>query len=134
MRSVAEMKYSSFLLTALIASSAVVPAHAQQEGATRARALEDATARFTAMDADKNGSLTAEEVSAVLAKRAEEMGREASPERAQRMFAGMDANKDGKVTLEEATAAAGTRFDEADTNKNGVIDPGEGRGPPRGTM
>ncbi|CAN5374817.1 hypothetical protein BH10PSE13_BH10PSE13_23120 [soil metagenome] len=128
------MKPASPLLTMLVAGTVLAPAHAQQGGMTRARAVEEATIRFAALDVDKDGIVTLAEVTAAAAKRAEETGRPLSPERAQRQFAGMDVDKDGKVALAEAVAAARTRFDGSDANKNGVIDPSEEHARPRGSM
>lgn len=126
------MRHAPLLLIALIAAGAVVPANAQQGGTTRARAVEQADIRFAGMDTNKDGIVTPEEVTASLAKRAEETGRPMSPERAQGLFASMDVDKDGKVTAEEARIAARNRFDGSDTNKNGVIDPSEEHARPRG--
>ncbi|MCE7798789.1 EF-hand domain-containing protein [Sphingobium sufflavum] len=126
------MNYAVPVLIAAAVSAIALPAQAQQEGATRARALEQADTRFAGLDADKDGVVTPAEVEASLARRAEESGRPVSPERAKGMFSGMDLDKDGKVTSQEARTAAGNRFDAADANKNGVIDPGEGQERQRG--
>jgi len=127
------MKPAPIFVAVLIAGTALVPAHAQQGGMTRARAVEEATIRFAAMDSDKDGVVTLAEVTAAAARRAEETGRPMSPERAQRLFDRMDGDKDGKVTLAEAVAAARSRFDGSDANKNGVIDPSEEHARPRGS-
>ncbi len=121
------MKAAFLPLALLIAGSAVVPANAQMMmgGGTRDGAVKQAATRFSEMDGDKDGVVTAADVTTFLARRAEETGRPVSPERAQSMFGNMDLDKDGKVTAQEAGYAAGARFDAMDTNKNGKIDDDE---------
>jgi Ca2+-binding EF-hand superfamily protein len=121
------MKAAILPLALLIAGVANFPAQAQMMmgGGTRDEVVKQAETRFAEMDANSDGILTSAEVSAFLAKRAEESGRPVSPDRAQAMFDRMDLDKDGKVTAKEASYAAGARFDAMDTNKNGKIDEDE---------
>lgn len=60
---------------------------------------EGATARFAALDADKNGELSTEEFSAKVAEHAEQM------------FARMDRNDDGVVTRDDRPRWGGGRHD-----------------------
>jgi hypothetical protein len=51
--------------------------------------------------------------------------REQRLERATQMFAGLDKNGDGKLTKDEVTGRMQRRFDDMDTNKDGVVDDAE---------
>jgi len=77
---------------------------------TREEMVGGADARFAALDADKDGKLSAAE-----------FGRPGGG----RMMARADADGDGVITLDEARAAAGMRFDRLDANKDGKIDKAE---------
>jgi Ca2+-binding EF-hand superfamily protein len=73
--------------------------------------------RFARIDANNDGALTREELRAAFAARAERhAGKSGKPQ-----FERMDADKDGKVTKAEALAAANERFARLDTNKDGTI-------------
>lgn len=110
--------------------------------------------RFARLDTDGNGAISREEFAAgadVRADRQAERGgerREGMGERrpgremartggprgqrdgAQRIMGGADADGDGAVTQAEFASAMLARFDAADANHNGTIEPGERR--PRG--
>lgn len=87
----------------------------------RAKLLE----RSTAMDANKDGAISVDEMEAFRqARRAE---------RRNAHFATMDADKNGAVSVEEFTAAHAERLARMDSNKDGVLDNndrehGQGRG------
>jgi len=66
--------------------------------------------RFAAMDANKDGFVTAAE-----------LGSAAGPEQAARIVARIDSNKDGKVSLAELDAMMLGMFDKADSNRDGMV-------------
>lgn len=101
---------------------------------TRAEATAQVQARFNALDTDRNGQISAAEMStareARLQKRAERRaakGKEASdrPMRGGRIGKRIDTNGDGQISLAEMTAQAMARFDRMDANKDGTIDAAE---------
>lgn len=87
---------------------------------TKAEVLARADARFTALDTNKDGQLSAEERQAGKSRRGGGRG--------ERMLRRIDTNGDGLVSRAEHRAAAEARFARMDANGNGTIDPGEHRG------
>jgi Ca2+-binding EF-hand superfamily protein len=99
--------------------------------------------RFTALDANGDGSISRDEFMAPRADGGERAGRREhrADRREHRMerrghrmtrfgargFERMDADKDGRVSLAEATAARLERFDRVDADKDGTITPEERR-------
>lgn len=83
---------------------------------------------FDRMDANKDGSVSREEMEAARAQRQQKAGepgghpgmRHMSGMRGH-MFTMADANKDGRVTLQEATQMALRHFDTADANRDGTV-------------
>lgn len=94
-------------------------------GQTKEAATAVAERAFKRLDQNSDGTFDVAEATTVLQARATQNGRDFRPRAANRTVARNDGNGDGKVSLEEFKAAALTRFDQADTNKNGVIDPNE---------
>ncbi|WP_173655786.1 EF-hand domain-containing protein [Sphingomonas turrisvirgatae] len=117
------------------------PAPAAKAPLTKTDMLARADARFTALDTNKDGQLSAQERQAGMerarAARAERRGGE-RPERgpgagrraggAERMLARIDTNGDGLISRAENRAAAEARFDRMDADKDGRIERGERRG------
>jgi hypothetical protein len=106
------MRVSLIVTAALLLAPG--PALAQKAGTTRDQFVGRAAAQFQKLDADKDGKVTADELTA---------GGKAK--RAQRMMKQDDTNGDGILTVDEMTAAAGARFDKRDANHNGTIDADE---------
>jgi Ca2+-binding EF-hand superfamily protein len=100
------MKTQFFVSAGLMAMAACVPAMAQrmQGPMTRDQYIASQKDRFTAMDANGDGVVTKDEISAQIAKR---MGNAPPPEMIDALFKRIDTDGDGKATLAEATAAAG---------------------------
>lgn len=76
--------------------------------------------RFNAADANKDGSVTREEMLAQVEKRRAE-------HRVNRMFEHLDANKDGMITENETRVMAEKRFARMDRNDSGSIEKSEMR-------
>ena len=121
---------AALALTALVAPGAAMAQKmgAPKAGSTRDEALDAAAKAFGRLDANGDGSVDTAEMTTVLQARATKNGKTFRPQAVTRQMSRNDANGDGKVTLDEYKAAAGARFDQADTNKNGKIDPEEGGG------
>ena len=66
--------------------------------------------RFTQMDSNKDGFVTAGELSAA-----------AGPDQAARLVGSLDSNKDGKVSLAELDAMMLSMFDRADADRDGIV-------------
>ena len=116
------------LLAAALPLLIVTPAFAQapQGGMPAAQTREEAEQRaqmvFEQLDANHDGSITQDEISAftkMMGDNPHIVGR------VTRMFAEADANHDGKLTAAEAKARADAAFDTADTNHDGVLSPEE---------
>jgi hypothetical protein len=112
------MTLSRFLAAVTIASLATAAAVAQGGGGmfrsadtngdgiiSHAEAVAEANARFTALDLNKDGVLTPDELSGP----------------GGRMMARADTNGDGKITRAEYLAQSEMRFARMDTNKDGQI-------------
>jgi hypothetical protein len=115
------------ILATAIALGIVAPALAQQgpQGPqTRAEFQAAQKERFASFDANKDGVVTKEELTAAITAR---MGNAPPPQMIDMAFAQLDTNGDGKATAEEADTAAMTRFDKWDTNKDGTLTPEERR-------
>lgn len=101
---------------ALAAGPASAPWFGQQE-ITKEQHLKFAEDRFNAMDANKDGKITADERAAMRAGRGMgrgasmpvEMTREQHMKFAEDRFNALDTNKDGKITAEERAAMRGGR-------------------------
>ncbi|HEY0412377.1 MAG TPA: EF-hand domain-containing protein [Allosphingosinicella sp.] len=81
---------------------------------TRAEVEQMNKDRFAAMDANKDGFVTAAE-----------LGAAAGPERAARMIERLDTDKDGKVSAAELSQRMLGMFDLADANHDGTLTPEE---------
>ncbi len=95
---------------------------------TRAEMIAEADARFTAMDTNKDGKLTADERDAAReAMRAQWRGGEGQAPRAGGGMRGGNGGGggDGVTTREESLQRAGNRFDRLDTNHDGKLDAAE---------
>jgi len=105
----------------------VVPtaASAQESGTTRQQMINRAAKRFSKLDADGNGQLTAAELADAMKARASASGKAFRPKAVDRMIRMDDTDGNGSITLKEFQNAAGARFDQLDSNKNGAIDAGE---------
>jgi Ca2+-binding EF-hand superfamily protein len=110
------------LIGAAIAALAAMPALAQQGGGgpnagpiTRAQMQQMTQQRFAQMDANHDGFVTPDEMTAA--------GGDA--QRAAAMLQRLDTNHDGKISLDEMTANQMRRFDAADANHDGVLTPEE---------
>jgi Ca2+-binding EF-hand superfamily protein len=116
------------LLIAAMPLLIVAPAFAQapQGGMPASQTKEEAEQRaqmvFDQLDANHDGSITQDEITAftkVMGDNPRIVGRVTN------MFAEADANHDGKLTAAEAKTRADAAFDAADTNHDGVLSPEE---------
>ncbi|QJU56469.1 EF-hand domain-containing protein [Sphingomonas sp. AP4-R1] len=80
--------------------------------------------RFDMMDADHDGVVTKEELTAQLTAR---MGEAPPAERVDALFKTMDTDGDGKATAAEVAASAESRFAAMDTNHDGTLSEDEFR-------
>jgi hypothetical protein len=116
------------MLAGVIALGIAAPALAQggpQGPQTRAEFQAAQKAQFAGFDANKDGSVTKEEITAAVTARME--GRTPPAQMLDMLFARLDTNGDGKATAEEADASAMSRFDAWDANKDGTLTPEERR-------
>lgn len=81
--------------------------------ATQAEAMARADQRFAALDTNRDGQLSADELKGP---------------RAARMIGRVDTDKNGKISQAEFRAAAASRFARADTDRDGTIEAGERQG------
>jgi hypothetical protein len=79
----------------------------------------NAEANFTKLDTNKDGQLNKAEFLALVPNRP------VTGSNGNALVTPLDRNKDNKVSADEYRAPMLTRFDQLDTNKNGVIDPAE---------
>ena len=99
---------------------------------TREEGLVWLQARFTEIDANRDGGVTIEELRAYYEARRPE-GRRATPEamrermqeRGAAMFRFVDANGDGRVTFDELRVMAEAAFRAADRNADGALERSE---------
>ncbi|WP_159995983.1 EF-hand domain-containing protein [Roseomonas sp. 18066] len=105
---------------------------------TEAEALNALSARFAEADANKDGGLTKDELTAFLQSQwqAHRGDRGAPPERARQametrldaIFRAADADRDGRVTMDEVRPIALALFRAADKNNDGALEVSELRG------
>lgn len=120
------MTKATFLAAAILAA-VCTPAMAQRgpQGPMTLEQYKSAQqARFAAMDANNDGAVTKEELTAQIAAR---MGDTPPPERVDMMFQMIDTNGDGKATAAEAEAAETARFAKLDADHDGILTPDERR-------
>lgn len=140
------MSFRSLSLVAVAASILSTGAWAQaaQQGQaakappTRAGLTQTIDARFAELDANKDGSLVAAEISAAQS-RALQQAASMMQQRAEAEFKRLDTNKDNQLSMTEfkamasAPRAAGTAAEmiaQIDANKDGKISAAEYRAPP----
>jgi Ca2+-binding EF-hand superfamily protein len=111
-------------LATMLASATAMAQRGPQEPVTRDAFLAMQKERFEAMDANHDGVVTKEELSAQIAAR---MGSAPPPERIDALFKTMDTDGDGKATAAEVATAAAARFDAMDSNHDGSLSPEEFR-------
>ena len=97
-----------------------MPALAQMPSGPISRAdyMARGKAQFDAADANHDGVLTKEELSAVMTA---QMGGAPSQQMVDTIFGAMDTDHDGKVAAAEAEKLRGDRFDKADANHDGTL-------------
>jgi len=86
---------------------------------SEAAALPRLAEHFDAIDANRDGQVSFEELRAFHARHRGERGKA--------FMKRLDTDGDGKVSRNEALAAAAARFDAADANKDGFLTPEEMR-------
>ncbi len=107
------------VIATALAFGMVAPVAAQQpESVTRADFQAQSRAQFAAADANHDGVLTKDELTAVLTRT---FGSAPPPEVVDGIFGELDANKDGKATAAEVEAHDMARFDQWDTNHDHVL-------------
>jgi Ca2+-binding EF-hand superfamily protein len=77
--------------------------------------------KFARWDANSDGTVTAEEVAAIIERRMERRHHRRGGGRMQRMLRRLDADRDGKVTKAEVEAGVTERFARMDLDGDGVI-------------
>ena len=108
------------MIAGALALGLVMPALAQMPPGPISRAdyMARGKAQFDAADANHDGVLTKEELSAVMTA---QMGGAASQQMVDTIFGAMDTDHDGKVAAAEAEKLRGDRFDKADANHDGTL-------------
>ena len=108
------------LAAGALALSLVMPVAAQMPKGPIARAdfMAQSKAQFAALDADKDGAITRDEMVAGMAKM---FRSDPPPQIVDRLFGAIDLDKDGKATAAEVEKHAADRFDQADANHDGVL-------------
>jgi Ca2+-binding EF-hand superfamily protein len=103
-----------------LALGLAMPAMAQMPSGpvTKADYMARGKAQFDAADANHDGVLTKEELTAVMTA---QMGSAPPQQMIDTIFAAMDTDHDGKVTAAEAEKLRGDRFDQADANHDGTL-------------
>lgn len=115
---------AALALAAIAASSPSIAQRGPQGPVTRDAYLATQKERFAGMDANHDGVVTKEELTAQIAER---MGETPPAERVDRMFGMLDTDGDGKATAAEADAAAAARFTTLDADHDGTLTPEERR-------
>lgn len=98
---------------------------AQKAGQTRAEAQAASAKKFKNLDTDGNGKGSPAELLAFMTKAAEKRGETMDQAKVDRRLKRLDTDGDGNVSATELAAEDLAKFDKADANKNGVIDPDE---------
>ena len=107
--------------TLAVAMLACTPAMAQleqREPMSRDAYLTVQKQRFIEMDANQDGTVTRDEMSARMTER---MDDEPPQRMIDALFGRIDGNRDGKATIAEADAAAAARFNRLDGNRDGTV-------------
>ena len=138
--------FRTFSTAAFAALALAGTAHAQNQPAAAAQAPQQITkadlnkdldARFGAIDANKDGNVTKDEISAAQAKAVQAITA-AQGQRAEAEFKKLDTNKDNQLSMAEFKAAAPTLRSSAtpdqmlaqlDSNKDGKVSSQEFRAP-----
>jgi hypothetical protein len=121
----AKMIFGAAALAAAILAGAPAMAQRGPQGPlTRDAYLAMQKERFAAMDANHDGIVTKEELTAQIAAR---MGNAPPADRIDAMFRILDTDGDGKATTAEADAAEAARFTTLDTDHDGTLTPEERR-------
>lgn len=110
------------MIAAALTLGVATQALAQAQPIARADFLAHSHDQFAAADANHDGALTKDELTAAITKA---MGSAPPPQIVDRIFAGMDTNGDGKATAAEIEAHDTARFDLWDTNHDGILTPDE---------
>ena len=119
-------RHKRTILYLATAAAIAVPAAAQVEGLdgdgdgkiTRREYIDARTARFTELDQDRDGRLSAEDFPR--ASQSQSLNALAG-----RLVAHADLNQDGAVTQDELGLAGTPLFDRADSNGDGFVDQDE---------
>jgi hypothetical protein len=112
------------MIAGVLTLGLAVPAAAQMGAGPIARAdfLMRGKAQFAEADANHDGAITKEELTAVVTKG---MGSAPPPQMIDQIFTAMDGNGDGKATEAEIETMQLARFDKWDTNHDGTLTPEE---------
>lgn len=92
-----------------------------KDGALQEEEIKRVIVKLKALDKDKDGTVSAEELAAPVAAK---KGRPTIEERLAN-YARLDKNKDGKVSKEEAPGKMKANFEKLDTNDDGFFDKAE---------
>jgi hypothetical protein len=92
-------------------------------GITAANHAATASKRFEMMDTNKDGKISAAEISA--SHGAESIVWANHPESNAEKIRSLDSNRDGVLTVSEYTSGSQRMFDELDADGNGVLTPSE---------
>lgn len=115
-----------FLMAGTIVVGLATPALAQmgrpQGPVTRDAYLAGQKQRFAAVDANHDGVVTRDELTAMLARR---MGNTPPAAMIDAIYTRMDTDGDGKATEAEVSASEMARFDAMDSNHDGTLTPDE---------
>ena len=108
------------MIAGALALGLAMPALAQMPSGPISRAdyMARGKAQFDAADANHDGVLTKEELTAVMTA---QMGGAPSQQMIDTIFGAMDTDHDGKVAAAEAEKLRGDRFDKADANHDGTL-------------
>lgn len=97
--------------------------HHARRPVTRSTVEARAATMFAKLDANHDGFITKDELSAAATKRAQKAEKRAARFDPSKVFDGLDANHDGQVTADELKASTAKRrlLAHADANKDGTI-------------